>query len=55
MSHDRTDKVIALHKGEIDTESKVIAAFERVRAELAVIDSIEDAFMHQHVGISLCV
>ncbi len=44
MNHDRTDKVIALHKGEIDTESKVLAAFERVRAELAVIDSIEDAF-----------
>ena len=44
MNHDRTDKVIALHKEEIDTESKLMAAFERVRAELAVIDSIEDAF-----------
>lgn len=44
MNHDRTDNVIALHKEEIDTESKVLAAFERVRAELAVIDSIEDAF-----------
>jgi hypothetical protein len=44
MNHDRTDKVITLHQGEIDTESKVLAAFERVRAELAVIESIEDAF-----------
>lgn len=44
MSYDRTDNVIALHKGEIDTESKVIAAYGRVRAELAVIDSIGDAF-----------
>jgi hypothetical protein len=39
-----TDKVISLHKGEIDTESKIIEAFERVKAELTVIDSIEDAF-----------
>ncbi len=44
MSHDRTDNVIALRQDGLDTESKVLAAFERVRAELAVIDSIEDAF-----------
>ena len=44
MNHDRSDKVIPIRQAEIDTESKVIAAFERVRAELATIDSIEDAF-----------
>src|SRR5208283_2087280 len=44
MSYNRTDKVIPIHQAEIDTESKVIAAFERVRAELVAIDSIEDAF-----------
>ncbi len=44
MNPDRTDNVIPIRQAEIDTESKVLAAFERVRAELAVIDSIEDAF-----------
>ena len=44
MNHERTDKVIPIRQAEIDTESKVLAAFERVRVELAVIDSIEDAF-----------
>lgn len=44
MNPDRTDNVIPIRQAEIDTESKVLAAFELVRAELAVIDSIEDAF-----------
>ena len=43
MSHDGTDRVVPIRQ-DIDTESKVVAAFERVRAELAVIDNIEDAF-----------
>lgn len=42
MSPDRTDKVVPIRQ-DIDTESKVVAAFERVRAELNVIDNIEDA------------
>ena len=31
MSHDRTDKGIPIRQAEIDTESKVLAAFERVK------------------------
>jgi len=42
MSHDRTDKVIALAR-EIDTNPKC-CSLQRVRAELIAIDSIEDAF-----------
>jgi hypothetical protein len=43
MNHERTDKVIPIRQAEIDTESKVLAAFERVQTELASIDTIEDA------------
>ena len=44
MSDHTESNVISIRRGDLDTESKVLAAFERVRAELAVIDSIEDAF-----------
>ncbi len=44
MSNERADNVIAFRQDDLDTESKVLAAFERVRAELAAIDTIEDAF-----------
>src|SRR5271157_6093612 len=38
-----TDQVIPIRREEPDTESKVLAAFERVQSELGTIYTIEDA------------